>query len=101
MSLLTWSFVAFEAVTGRSRQPSQTGIGVVARQDVRACRGGSPISSVDREHFHGDVPAEARTVLQHLRTRWDQRRIFEDTIARSLASVADGIVEIIRLPQKR
>lgn len=99
MPSLTGSFVALKTVASRSRHSPQTGIGMVTRQNVHACGGGSPIPSLDRERSQGDVATGARTVIQHLRTCWDQRLVLEDTIlAWSITSIADRIVEFTRLP---
>ena len=95
---LTRSFVALDAITSGSRQPPKAGVGVVARKNVFARLRGSPEPGLDRKLFQRDGPTRAERMVQLVLTYRQQRRLPEvATVARSLASIAGGLVRITRL----
>lgn len=94
----TWPFVAVKAVSRCPRHSSKTGIGIVAREDLCAGRGGSPIPPLDRKRLQGDVATAARGVIHHLPACRSQISFDKDApVARGPASLADGLEWIARL----
>lgn len=101
MSSRTWSFVALETVPRCSRNPSETGAGIVAREDLCAGGGGSPVPPLDRKRLQGDVAAITSGVIHYLGAGRSQKPFREDAPdARSLLASAAGQREwVARLPQ--
>lgn len=99
---LTWSFVALKAVARCPRHPSKAGVGVVARKDLLAGRGGSPISRLNGQRFQGAGASSAKRVLHRGRAHRDQRRLLEGAPdALSQASTADGLIGATRLSRSK
>lgn len=94
----TWPFVALLAISGCPRHSTKTSVGVVARENLRAGRAGSPESPVDRKRLQGDVATFAGRVGHRLRADRSQRPFGKDaSVASGLASVADDLEVIARL----
>lgn len=57
---------------------SEAGFGMVARENVLAGLGGSPVPAVDRECFEGGVAAVARGMLRYLCVSRNQKSFIKD-----------------------
>lgn len=95
---LTWPFVAFTAIVRCARQPTLTGIDIVAGQDLFARVRGPPVAWVDQQVLdRGSVSTRALGILQCRGTCRHFIRLPVSAIFAQAASLADRLQNLIRL----
>lgn len=94
-SLLTWSFVADEAIARCPRHTAEACIISVACQNFHTGRGGSPKAAIDRDCFQRGCSAEAVGMLHELDANRNVDRFLQRApLAGSPATVAGNLVGI-------